>query len=78
VTIQPAASGRGVEILEILPGSPAADADLRKGDIIVSVDGSPVKSAHEIQQALAKGGPRYKVVVERIAKEMTITVTVEP
>ncbi|MGC9964057.1 MAG: ChaN family lipoprotein [Syntrophobacteraceae bacterium] len=77
VTIRPVASRRGVEILEVTPGSPAA-ADLRKGDIILSVDGSPVKSVEEIQRLLAHGGPHYKIAVERNKKEMTITVTIEP
>ena len=77
VTIQPAASGRGVEILGILPGSPAALADLRKGDIILSVNGSPVKSVEEVQQALAGGGPDYKILVEREKKKITISVTIE-
>jgi S1-C subfamily serine protease len=61
-----------------MPGTAAAAADLRKGDIIVSVDGSPVKSAEDIQRFLAHGGPHYKIAVERNRKEMTITVTVRP
>jgi len=78
VTIQFAASGRGVEIIEILPDTPAAAANLRKGDIILSIDGSPVKSAEEIQRALAQGGPHHKVGVERNKEEMTIIVTIVP
>jgi uncharacterized iron-regulated protein len=76
VTIQPAASGRGVEILGILPGTPAAESDLRKGDIILSVNGSPVKSVEEVQQAVAQGGPDYKILVERDKKKITVTVTI--
>ena len=77
VAIQPAASGRGVEIMGILPASPAARSDLRKGDIIVSINGSPVKSVEEVQQALTRGGPDFKVVVERGNKKITITVTIQ-
>jgi len=76
VTIQPAASGRGVEILGILPGTPADAARLRKGDIILSIDGSPVKSVEEVQRALAEGGPVYKIVVERDRKKITVSVTI--
>lgn len=77
VTIQPAASGRGVEILGILPGSPAARTALRKGDIIISINGSLVKSVEEVQQALTRGGPDFKIVVERDYKKITITVTIQ-
>ena len=76
VLIQPAASGLGVEILAILPDTPAAAVHLRKGDIILSVNGSPVKSVEQVQQALAQGGPDHKVLVERDQKKITVTVTI--
>jgi membrane-associated protease RseP (regulator of RpoE activity) len=76
VAIQPAASGRGVEILSILPDTPAAAANLRKGDIILSVDYSPVKSVEEVQQALARGGSDHKVLIERDHKSITVPVTI--
>jgi len=76
VIIQPAASGLGVEILAILPDTPAAAVHLRKGDIILSVNGSPVKSVEQVQQALAQGGPDHKVLVERDQKKITVTVTI--
>ncbi len=76
VAIQPAASGNGVEILGILPGSPADRADLRKGDVIISISGSLVKSAEEVQHALTQGGPDYKILIERDKKKITITVTI--
>jgi uncharacterized iron-regulated protein len=75
VAIQTATSGTGVEIFGILPDSPAAQNDLRKGDIILSINGSPVKSAEEVQQAVAAGGPDYKILVERDKKKVTINVT---
>jgi len=77
ITIQPAPSGRGIEILGVLGGTPAALAHLSKGDIILSVDGSPVNSIEEIHQVLARGGSQYKILIERDKKKMTITVTAE-
>jgi len=76
VIIQPAASGRGVEILTILPDTPAAAVHLRKGDIILSIDDSPVESVEEVQQALAEGGPEHEVLIERDRKKITVTVTI--
>ncbi len=76
VAIQPAASGRGVEILAILPATPAAAGNLRKGDIILSVNGSQVKSVEEVRQALARGGSDHKVLIERDHKNIAVTVTI--
>ncbi len=76
VAIQPAASGRGVEILKILPDTPAAAVHLRKGDIILSVNGSEIRSVEQLQQALAGGGPDFTILVERGTKKITITVTI--
>jgi uncharacterized iron-regulated protein len=76
VTIQPAASGRGVEILGILPDSPAAEAHLLKGDVILSINGRPVKSIGEVMKAMSMDGPVYKLLVKRNRKEITISVTI--
>ncbi len=77
VTIQPAASGRGMEILGISPESPASEAHLLKGDIILSVNGSPVNSIEEIQRKLAEGGPDYKILIERDKKNITVNVKIQ-
>ncbi len=78
VKVEPPVSGHGVQILEISPGSPAAAAGLQKGDIILSVDDSPVKSSDEILHVLAQGGPHYRLLIQRNKKEMTIAVTIQP
>ena len=78
VMIQTAASGRGVEILDVLPDSAAAKADIRKGDLVTMVNGSPVKAAEELQQAIADGGPEYSIVIERAKKQLTLNVSLKP
>jgi len=49
-----AARGRrdGVEVIEVVDGSPAADAGLRPGDLILEVDGRAVESATDLQRMM--------------------------
>ena len=42
----------GVEILQVVPGTPAASAGLRKGDVIEAVDGLDVTSMQALEDAL--------------------------
>lgn len=43
----------GARIVERLPGSPLEDADLRPGDVVVALQGEPVRSANELVLRLA-------------------------
>jgi S1-C subfamily serine protease len=49
-----AAVGRreGVEVMEVVQGSPAARAGVRSGDLIVELDGVPVADARDIQRLM--------------------------
>lgn len=54
------ADRHGVLVQGVEDGSPAANAGLQPGDVIVEVDRHPVKSADELTQALekhSKGAP---------------------
>ena len=46
--------GRGVPVAEVVPGSPAAAAGLRTGNVILAVDGTPIRNGNELLQVLAK------------------------
>jgi S1-C subfamily serine protease len=59
---------RGVEVVEIVPGSPAEDAGLRVGDVIYELDGDPVESATDLQRMM---------VAELIEREVTARVVRE-
>ena len=42
----------GVEVVEVVPGSPAERADIREGDLVVEVDGHPTESAADLQRMM--------------------------
>lgn len=42
----------GIEVVEVVPGSPAAAAGLRPEDLIVAVDGAPAAGVGELQRRL--------------------------
>jgi S1-C subfamily serine protease len=42
----------GVEVVEVIPGSPAARAGLRREDLIIDVGGSPVVDANDLQRLM--------------------------
>jgi S1-C subfamily serine protease len=46
------AAETGVEILEVQDGRPAAKAGLRPGDVLVFLDGKPVKNVDEVHRIL--------------------------
>jgi S1-C subfamily serine protease len=60
-------SGTGLRIVEVVPGSPAAEAGLRAGDVLVSVDGAPVATAGALQRLVLGDavGRRLEVTVHR-------------
>jgi S1-C subfamily serine protease len=66
----------GVEIVEVVAGSPAARAGLRSGDIIIDVDDHPIEDVADLQRLMvgeALGGP-MRVLVWRDGDVRAITV----
>jgi S1-C subfamily serine protease len=59
------------------PGTPAADAGIKDGDIIVSVEGKPIDDGHPLDATLAQFSPGDKVSLDvlRDGQHMTIEVT---
>lgn len=56
---------RGVEVVQVVPDSPAARAGIRQEDIILEVDGIPIEDAGDIQRLMTS---------ELIDKEITVRV----
>lgn len=69
----------GAEVVRVTPGSPAARAGLRLGDVILSMNGSPIRRAADVSSILrrAKPGDRMVIEVVRDAQRVRLNVTLE-
>jgi serine protease Do len=67
---------RGYRVRSVFPGSPAARAGIRSGDVIVSLDGSPLESQDAFETALAGRGPGrpMRFVLRNGGGDRTVTV----
>ena len=66
-------------IVEVIPGTPAARAGLVPGDLVVSVDGRPIKTSKELVGAIQaqKVGRRLRLVVLRGQKRVQMLVRLD-
>jgi len=69
----------GVLINGLQPNSPAKEAGLEPGDVIIEVDGLPVKRSNQLQSRIASKDPgdKVKVKVLRDGKEKEFVVTLK-
>jgi S1-C subfamily serine protease len=58
---------RGLEVVQLLDGSPASAAGVRAGDVIVELDGSPIEGVGDLQRVMVGEmvGRRVPVGLER-------------
>jgi S1-C subfamily serine protease len=69
---------QGILVARVMPNSPAAKAGLRMGDVIRKVDGKPVASADEIQQAVENSSVGGTLRLELRRNSQTLNVSVQP
>ena len=77
VATEDTADGEGASIAEVRPGTPAATAGLRAGDVVTKIGGSAVQSADELRRTIDARTPGEKVelTVTRGGETITIDVT---
>jgi S1-C subfamily serine protease len=64
----------GVLVSSVREGSPAAAADLRAGDVITAIDGSPVSSPRDVQRATRRASGSVTLDVTRDGQSITVDV----
>lgn len=69
----------GIYIAQVVANSPAAKAGLQKGDVIVKVDGSEVKTMDKLNEVknAKKVGDSMTITVNRGGKEVDVKITLE-
>lgn len=57
----------GVLVMKVIPNTPAAEAGLRRGDVIISIDNQPIKTADELQRIVDQSdlGTSLSIQVKR-------------
>ena len=67
---------KGAQVIDVMPGGPAQKAGLQPGDVVVAVNGVPVKSNVEMTREVAKAqaGDVIHLDVFRAGKERTVDI----
>jgi S1-C subfamily serine protease len=68
---------RGLEVVQLLDGSPAAAAGVRAGDVIVELDGRPIEGVGDLQRVMVGDlvGRSISVGIERDGAIVPLSVT---
>jgi serine protease DegQ len=71
-------NGRGVVIANVMRGGPADEAGVRRGDVLLEIDGKPVDDTSALLNRVAtlRPGSQAALTIARNRAEQTLTVTV--
>ena len=72
-------NAQGVQIIGVSPGKAAEKAGVEIGDLVVELDGEPIRNATELRSRIGATPPgtRVQLVVLREGKEKTLTVVLD-
>jgi Do/DeqQ family serine protease len=72
-------NARGALVNGITPEGPADKAGVRRGDVILAIDGTPVKDSNSLRNAVSQKlpGTHVKLTLRRDAKEQTVDVRLD-
>ena len=80
IAVRPAPSGEGVDVMGVMPDSPAAKAGVLKGDRIYEINETPIHSAEDMHNIVAaeNPGPAHRFRIKRGEEEMDVEIMLVP
>lgn len=67
----------GAEVVAVTEGTPAAEAGIRPGDVVIAVDDTPVRNVSELQAVVARHDPGQRVTLTLVRYSERLEVPVE-
>ena len=76
VMLNASGSESGFEVMDVIPGSAADKAGVKKGDIIYQLDGKAINNIEDIHKTLMqRGRTTHQLVIKRSGTELELPVT---
>jgi serine protease Do len=70
---------QGAAVVEVVPGSPAQEAGIQQGDVIIRLNGQPIQNAEQLSAAARalKSGSQVTAVVRRRSETMLVQINLD-
>jgi Do/DeqQ family serine protease len=65
---------RGVVVLKVERGSPAARLRLRRGDLVTRIDDQAIENAQQLKDVLEGAGPPWRLEIEREGQRVAVVI----
>ncbi len=73
IVIRRPSGDRGLQITDVIPDSPAARAGVRKNDVILAVNGEPVKTLADLHHAASREKGLHRLRLQRGNEQVSVT-----